>query len=401
MKNSWVCAPLIGLVLLAAGCASEGEKKWGVYQEPTAPRQLPVARGAAEIKVLWKKDLGDGAAQGYAILQPAYGAQSAAILTGEPPGLYAVSRDGKVYKLNADNGATIWRRDLGTNIFSGVGVGESRLAVATDSGMIIALDADSGAQLWAAELNRQISAIPALGGGRVVARTADGLAVGLNAADGEIAWSFERAVPDLSIHGDAAPRISGDAVIFGLANGKFIANNLVTGREYWETEVSFAEGRNELERLTDSDAAPLILSNIVYTATYRGHVAALRLTDAAVLWKTEVSSRLPMSLGGGKLAVTTELGEVLAIDAESGDIVWRQEGFRGRGMSRPLVRGNRVILGDAGGNLYSLDLTDGALLERRKAVSGAVVALIPGEAQFAVFSANGELAAAALRAENN
>lgn len=386
---------LLGAALLVsgvAGCKSKDtETLWGTYQEPVKPAALPKAAGASEIKVLWKRNLGAGAADGYAIFNPAYAAD----------GIYAASRGGNVYKLNPENGATLWRRNLDSAIFSGVGAGRSVAAVALDDGKVVALDADTGETMWVAPLNRQISAIPVVGQGRVIARTAGGLVVGLDAADGEVAWSLERAVPGLSIHGDSPPVISGDTVFVGLASGKLIANSVVTGREYWETGVSFARGRNELERLIDSDTSPLVSAATVYTATYQGNVAALRPQDASIKWKAKVSSRLPMSLGAGRLLVTGELGEVVALDAESGDIVWTQEGFRGHGMSRPLIIGDRVVVGDAGGRIYSLDIEDGTLLESRKAVSGAVVALVPGQGQFAVFSSKGNLGAFRLKRAAN
>ena len=73
-----------------------------------------------------------------------------------------------------------------------------------------------------------------------------------------------------------------------------------------------------------------------------------------------------MSLGAGRLLATNELGEVVAIEAESGDILWTQEIFRGHGMSRPLVMKDRVVVGDSSGNIYSLDINDGTLLETAK-----------------------------------
>ena len=383
---------VMGISVLASGCKSNDEKSivWGTYQEPVTPQTLPEAVGASELKVLWRKNLGPGAEQGYALLKPAY--------TAAGDGVYAASRTGKVFKLDPKNGATLWQRDLNAEIFSGVGVGDSLAVVALDNGTLVALRGDTGEVLWESPLGRQISAIPVVGQGRVVARTAGGAVVGLRADSGELAWSFEREVPGLSIHGDSTPVISGDVVLAGLANGRLVANNVVTGREYWETEVSFASGRNELERLTDSDTSPLVSATVVYAATYQGNVAALQLQNAEVIWKAEVSSRLPMSLGGARLLVTGDLGAVLAIDVESGKTLWTQDGFRGHGMSRPLAVGERVVVGDAAGNLYSLNLNDGTLLEKRKVVSSAVIALVPGPDQFAVFSSKGNLSAVTLSA---
>lgn len=385
---------LVGAGLLVSGCKSrEQATQWGTYQEPTEPQALPEAAGLSELNVLWRRNLGAGAEDGYALLQPAYGGD----------GIYAASRSGRVFKFAPEDGSIRWQRDLGAEIFSGVGVHHQVqvAVVALDDGTLMALHTGTGETRWEAALGRQISAVPVVGSGRVIARTADGLVVGLDAGAGDTVWSFEREVPALSVHGDSPPLVSGDAVFVGLANGKLVANSVVTGREYWETEVSLATGRNELERLTDSDTAPLVSATTLYTATYQGHVAALQLQDAALKWKARISSRLPMSLGGGRLLVTSELGEVVALDAESGDLLWTQEGFRGHGMSRPLVVGGRVIVGDARGNIYSLDSGDGALLEKRSVVNGAVVALVPGPGQFAVFSSTGRLSVLSLRAAPN
>lgn len=382
---------LLCLGLSAAGCNSNDKQAvWGIYQEPVHPQALPPTTNAAEINVLWEKNLGSGATQGYAILKPLYTAD----------GVYAASRS-SVFKLSQQNGSTIWQRDLDSAIFSGVGADNSIAVVALDNGTVVAMKSDSGEILWQTPLSRQISAVPVVGTGRVVVRTASGLVIALNATTGKIAWSIERAVPGLSIHGDSAPVIIDDLVFIGLASGKIIAVNVVSGREYWETEVSFTKGRNELERLTDADTSPLIADSKLYTATYQGNVAALQWQDATVLWKAKVSSRLAMSLSGNKLLVTDELGEVIAIDAENGTILWTQESFRGRGMSRPLTIKQRVLAGDSNGNLYSLDLDDGTLLEKRKVVDGAVVALIAGQGQFAVFSSQGNMVALSLDNSQN
>ena len=376
------CASLVAVAAVLGGCQSdETERVWGTYQEPVAPQELPPATGAPELVEVWERKLGAGAERGYAIFKPRYARG----------GLYVANRE-RVHKLNPANGEDIWVREFERAIFSGVSADNSLAAVALEDGTIVALDADSGETLWETPLLRQISAIPAVGAGRVIARTAGGRVVGIDARDGEIAWSYERAVPGLSVHGDSKPVIDGNAVFIGLPNGRLLVGDAISGREYWETEVSFARGRNELERLTDSDSSPLVAGDTVYAATFQGNVVALRVPTAEVQWKANISSRLPMSLGDGSLLVTNDLGEIIALDTDFGQPRWTQTAFRGHGMSRPLVVRNRVVVGDAAGNVYSLDLADGALLENReRAVKGAVVALIPGRNQFAVFSSEGHL----------
>lgn len=385
---------IIGLLsfgLAIAGCSSnDTQTVWGTYQEPVQPQPLPPAAGVQEINVLWKKSLGFGADQGYALLEPAYQGNH----------IYAANRDGSVFKLAAATGKTIWQRDLNSAIFSGVGVDDDLAVIGLENGKVIALEASTGRVRWETPLNLQISAIPAVGAGRVVVRTASGLSVGLDAANGEATWSIARAMPGLSIHGDSTPGMFRDIVFLGFANGKLIAMNAINGREYWETRISPTSGRNELERLTDADAAPLVTEDTLYSATYQGKVAALQWQDSIVQWKADVSTRLPMSLGDNQLLVTDELGEVLALNTENGEILWKQDGLRGRGISNPLVISNRVVVGDSSGSLYLLDINNGRLLEIKTAVNeGAVLAVIALNArkkQFATISSEGDITALSL-----
>ncbi len=383
MKTYFALA-IIALVLLS-GCKSKQEKEslWGVYQEPVKPGALPVDSGVREIKTLWSKNIGSGASIGFAILKPAYYNDN----------VYVANRAGEIYSFNSKSGATQWKQDLNTSIFSGIGVNDNLAVVTHDNGDVTGLDAKDGSVAWKSSIKRQISAIPVIGKGRVLVRTTDGLIIGLDSRSGERVWQIEKAAPGLSMHGDSTPVITGDAVLVGLSSGLLIANNVINGRDYWETEISFIRGQNELERLTDSDSEPIVQGTTVYAATYQGNVVALQLQDASLIWRAKVSSRLPMAISKKRLYVIAELGDVVAIDTADGNIFWEQKAFRGHGISQPVVMGDRVIVGDANGRLHSLDLESGELVESRKVVSGAIVAIIKRDSQFTVFSSEGNISA--------
>ena len=108
---------------------------------------------------------------------------------------------------------------------------------------------------------------------------------------------------------------------------------------------------------------------MAYTATYQGSVIALQLQDAAVRWRTKISTRLPMAIAQKRLFVIGELGEVTALDIDDGRIVWQQRAFRGHGVSQPVVLNNRVIVGDSSGKIHTLDIETGNLVQSKKVVS--------------------------------
>jgi len=384
------------LSLMLAGCSREKETEWGIYNEPIESVDLPESAGLDELGVVWERDIGDTGDNGYAILRPAIGAG----------GVFVSNRDGTVRRLDSSDGKVVWQTKLKKKVLTGTGLGQGLVLVALDTGVVIGLDSDSGEEQWRASVNRQISAIPAAGSGRVVVRSADGMLIGLEASSGEEVWSLQRAAPGLSVHGDSIPLISGDVVITGLSNGKLIANSVINGREFWETDLSFVRGSNELERLSDVDTPPIVINNSLYAATYQGDVVSVDLQTSSVKWRQDISTRLPLSESEGTLFVVDELGGVHALSAESGEVRWHESGYQGRGISNPLGidadlvngRSGRVVIGDADGNLHLLDADSGALLETRRVSRGAIISLARTADGFVAFSSRGGVIAMQLKA---
>ena len=376
---------LLGLVcVLLAGCSNNKAPKqtvWGTYQEPYKAQTLPADSGAEEIRILWKKDIGSGAANGFAQLIPAY----------TEHGLSVANRGGEIFMFDLQSGAAIWKQKLPFPVNSAVGESSGIIAVGHDQGEVTALNAEDGQVLWTVSIKRQISAVPAVGIGRVVIRTSDGLVIGLDSQNGNVVWQFDYEISGLVIRGDSAPTISGNSMLVGLSNGKLVANNVITGRNFWETDISLSTGQNEIERIKDADTPPIIQGTLVYSASYQGNVMALQLENAEAVWKTNLSTRMPMSLDQGVLYLTAELGDVVAVNAADGSIIWSQDIFRGHGVSPPVVIKDRVLIGDAKGRLHTLERDTGMLVETRKVASGSILGIVSDNKTVTVLSSEGNL----------
>ncbi|MYJ52315.1 MAG: outer membrane protein assembly factor BamB [Gammaproteobacteria bacterium] len=386
MKNrmSRILALLLALALLS-GCNSNKVPKptvWGRFHEPVKAEELPDDSGVDEIHVLWKKNIGVGVKSGYARLVPAFAGGD----------VFVASRDGNVMRLDAESGSTIWRKKLDSPISFAVGLGGNLAVVGHDNGNVTALSVADGQTAWTVSVQRQISAVPAAVSEAVVIRTSDGRIIGLDPASGEQRWLLETELPGLTIQGDSMPLLGQDYMLVGLSNGKLMVGNSVTGRLFWEADIGVIGGRNDIERINDVDSTPMIRGTTAYAAAYQGYVKALSINSGDTLWQTEYSTRLPMALGPNRLFVTSELGEVAALEAVDGTIAWRQEIFRGHGMSSPVSVDGRVLIGDAEGRLHSLDPLSGDLVDTRNIVSGAVLAIVENGRLGAVLSSEGELA---------
>jgi outer membrane protein assembly factor BamB len=375
---------IVAIVLLITACSKEKvpeETLWGLHHEPVVAIKLPADSGSKELKKLWISNIGGGASHGYAQLKPAFYEGS----------LFIVNRGGDVYRKESRSGDVLWKVELDKSVNNAVGIGDSILVVSYDSGVVTALNTRDGSIAWETEIKRNISAIPTVGMGRVIVRTSDGLVIGLDAKTGDRAWQVKKEVPELSIQGDSQPVITGDAVLVGLSNGNMIANNVISGRDYWEAELSFVQGKNELERMNDSDSTPIVQGTTVYAATYQGNVVASQLQNAATVWRTDLSTSLPMALQENMLVITGETGEIISLSTIDGSLNWTQSSFTGHGVSHPAIVSNRIVIGDAIGNLHTLDLTTGALIETKKVAKGAILGLVTNGDIISAFTSEGEL----------
>lgn len=337
---------LLGVALsLLLGCASRS-----VREPPT-----PLANVDAEttVKSIWTADIGSATAR-HLILTPA--------LTGET--VYVADADGKVSAYAADSGRRVWRTELDVPVSGATGVGDGLVLVATRKGAVIALDQASGKHLWRAAVSSEVLAPPAASRGIVVVQTIDGKLIGLSAADGKRVWLYDRTEPALSVRGTSAPIIATDVVLTGFASGRLVAVQLRDGRLLWELPVSQPRGRNEIERLVDIDAPPLVSGETLYAASYHGKLIAVDLRNGSIAWSRDVSTHTGLAVDATRVFLTDENGQVLAFDQRTGASLWKQDKLRGRELNAPVFVDDYVVVGDFEGYVHWLAPDDGHLVAR-------------------------------------
>lgn len=376
---------LLCAVFLLSACASDKAPKptvWGRFQEPVKAVELSPDAGVDEINILWQRSLPGDSISRYAQLTPAFTSD----------GVVAASPSGSVRKIDAVSGQAEWTADLDAPISFAVGVGGNIAVVGHVNGNVTALNADTGEIAWDGAVKYQISAIPAVSGEAVVIRTSDGRIIGLDPDDGEQRWILETERPGLTMQGDSQPVLEQDIMLVGLGNGKLLVGNSITGRLGWEVDIGIVGGRNDIERINDVDSPPVLSGATAYAAAFHGYVKSINLNSTETIWETRYSTRLPMALGEKNLYVVSGLGELAALDIETGNIAWKQEMFRGHGISPPVVLDGRVIVGDSKGRLHSLDPLSGQLIDTQELFSGAVLAIVENGQSAAVYTSQNELA---------
>jgi outer membrane protein assembly factor BamB len=126
------------------------------------------------------------------------------------------------------------------------------------------------------------------------------------------------------------------------------------------------EGRSELERIVDVDAAPLLANNSIFAQAYQGRMMRLSARDGRPRWELEVSSFLNLAEGLGQVYAVEEKDTLTAVDQDRGEVIWQHELLARRGLTAPLAFSNYLVVGDADGYLHVMAQRDGRMMGREK-----------------------------------
>lgn len=395
---------LLILAIILSGCAAT-EKVTDYFKggsdnaEP--PNPLVEFRPLINVIELWKKNNGIGTDEQYLKLAPVIVNQR----------LYVVDSAGSIGAMDATNGKRLWQKKISASesidgksgwlrgggdihITGGPGYGENTLMVGSLEGEIISLSAENGSELWRTRVSSEVLSAPQRASDIVIVRTIDGKIFGIDGDKGRRLWIYDRSVPPLTLRGTSTPAIDSGIVVAGFDGGKMAALDVRTGKLLWETSISAARGRSELERMVDIDSEPMIVDGTVYIATFQGHVAAVQLETGRILWSSDLSSYAGFSADEQNIYVSDEDSHVWALDRFSGTVLWEQDSLHARAATAPAAIGDQIVVGDLEGYLHWINKKNGEFTARKRLCKEPVIAkpIVVGKIAYA-YCSDGRLAA--------
>ncbi len=311
--------------------------------------------------------------------------------------MFAAEPSGKVYALEAVTGNIVWQIDSKLDISAGVGFGHGIVVVASDEGQLLALDPTDGNLLWQSTVGAEVLARPIVADELIIVRTGDGQVIGVDKKSGTIRWRLRNNVPALSVRGLSVPVQVNEIVVVGYASGHLSGIDIETGRELWKTPISHPGGSNQIDRLIDIDADPLIAGNRLFVAAYQDKVYAISLAAQKVEWRVPNSTLRNLAVSDNDLLMTLDDGVVVALDQNTGTEVWTQARLKGRGVTNPVaIPGSKFcVVGDYQGYVHVMDVNTGQLKGRGRVRAGAIMAtsVSPGFEGFYTLSERGTITA--------
>jgi outer membrane protein assembly factor BamB len=366
---------LLLLPLLLATVALSGCGLWSKLfnrgDNLKAPRPLQEFTSSVRVQKLWETRIGDGSGRSGVRLQPAFA-------DGR---LYAISTDGKIEALDAATGKTLWKQSTGVGdgiwpfrhnkpgpdarYAGGPSVLGKLLVVGTLDGHVYALDAATGKRLWSARVDDEVISPPAIDAGIVYARTNSGYVYAFDANTGERKWLYDQAsVPLLSLRGNGALLATHGVVMFGSDDGNVVSLRGDTGAIQWKLPITKSLGRTDIQKLNDADDSMQLDGNTLYATAYHGELTAIDATQGQILWSRPFSSYVGVAVADKELVGVDDNSLVWAFSKEGGGDLWKQDALEYHWLTAPAIQGQYAVVGGIEGYVQWLDLADGKLAAR-------------------------------------
>lgn len=285
--------------------------------------------------------------------------------------VYTADEAGKLTKYDAATGKELWQVKTKNKFSAGVGIGEGLILIGTFKGEVLAYN-ESGHTVWQASVTSEILSPPQIQNNIVVVRTVDGRIFGLDAIDGKRKWIYQGATPPLTVRSTAGITATHGAVFAGFPGGKMVAMSLFNGNIGWEVAVSQPRGVTELERMTDITSAPAVNNRFVCAVAYQGRVACFTINDGTQIWARESSSSAGLVMDNDYVYVTEDNGVVTAYDLLSGASMWKQSRLGSKKLTKPIIKGQYIVVADDQGYVNLLRNYDGVLVAR-SATDGSMI----------------------------
>ena len=198
---------------------------------------------------------------------------------------------------------------------------------ASRDGNVIALDAESGDQAWKTKLDIELSAGPGVGSGMVAVGSANGWLIVLDTKDGSERWRINLGGETLS-----PPLIDENFVFVATVDNRLRALSNIDGSEVWLIE------RSTPSLTMRGSATPAIAGNSIIAGFDNGRLLAVQIETGDILWDSVLSppsgrsdlERLAdidgqISVVGQDIYAAGYQGRVASIAAESGQVLWARE----------------------------------------------------------------------------
>jgi len=352
--------PLLMTTLLATGCSTVSAL-WQDAPAPdtkanTAATVAQVSPAGKAIEMVWRNNVDQrkpASPPGFSL--------PAVISTAAGDLIVAGSQDWRLRVYNV-SGSEIMRIAMDAPAESGALKLANGLVVVGDvGGNLYGMDLQQGVSKWRYTLSSALIGQPVSVDGDFVIQTSNNQIYRFT-ADGKKVWSFSGLLGGLAMHLSPSPVVYKGRIYASLTNGDVVALNAADGGFLWKRQTVLTNDAAVLSELMAPVASPTIIpaaesgndEDLLAVPVFQGQLMFISLQDGSTLRTRDLSVKSSPLLIGSKLFVADAQGAVSALDAATGETLWKKQLSKGELTGPVLVQG-LLWFADDHGRVYRME----------------------------------------------
>lgn len=294
--------------------------------------------------------------------------------------IYTLDALGLLQASNLSDGDEIWSKELehenkqnnnSSIIGAGLAVYDHKVFATTGFGKVFAMNAENGETLWEKDIKSPIRIAPCVDGELVIVQTLDNAIYALKINDGSVLWKDKIETENTIMLGGAAPAYStkDDLVVAAFSNGQIQAYKASTGTPLWSEWVISGDATESISNITSIKANPIISDGVAYVVGYSGPLVAIDIRSGVKIWSRNINASSQPWLAGKLLFVLTNDGDLVALNKEDGKIFWstiipnensqiNEKYF----VSGPILANDALLVVSSNGKLFSVSPYNGRIM---------------------------------------
>lgn len=273
--------------------------------------------------------------------------------------LYVAGEKGVVTAIDMSNGAKIWENKVPA-LHTGVTYSQGVLLVGQQDAHIAGLSASDGQPIWQQKIMGVPAVSPVSNGHIAVVRTLFGAVETFALQTGEVDWAYLFNSSEFFVRGAAAPTFIGNNILAASDEGTLALINGETGEQIWSVVLSKPLNGSFMGGLRDVDAAIIVTPERIFVGQYQTGITALT-HQGRKLWQAGKGTYAGIAYFNGDVISISRDSAIEALDAKDGSLVWSNNDLYGRNLTKPVIVGSRIVVGDYDGYVHVLDAASGVL----------------------------------------
>jgi outer membrane protein assembly factor BamB len=187
------------------------------------------------------------------------------------------------------------------------------------------LDTKDGSVRWRHILSNPLRAAPTVAGGRVYVVSIDNELTALDAHTGMVLWHHNGIAESATLMGASCPTVAGESVVVAYSSGEIYSLRAENGRVSWNYVLSAPAQVGALPAIADIRGLPVVDHGRIYAISHSGRLASIDERTGDRVWETDIGGINTPILGANALFILSSDAHLLAIDRDSGRVLWVHE----------------------------------------------------------------------------